>query len=59
MNYYVGMKVTRKSYDNDIVFIITEIKNKLAYLKGVDVRLYADAPLDDLELTDRNDDYEP
>ena len=41
--------VTRKSYNNDILFVITLIKDDIAYLKGVDVRLYADSCLDDLE----------
>lgn len=59
MDIKVGSKVTRKSYNNDIVFFITEIKDNIAYLKGVDVRLYADAPIDDLEITDRSDDYNP
>lgn len=55
----VGNTVTRKSYNNDVVFIITEIKEDIAYLKGTDIRLYADAPLDDLTITDRKDEYDP
>lgn len=58
-----GDFVTRNSYNNDIVFTIIDIKNDMAFLKGVDVRLFADSYLDDLELAsssldvtkDRND----
>lgn len=57
--FEVGNIVTRNSYNNDVVFIITDIKDKIANLKGMDVRLYADAPLDDLKLTDRKDEYNP
>ena len=57
--FEVGNIVTRNSYNNDVVFIITDIKDKIANLKGMDVRLYADAPLDDLKLTDRKDEYDP
>ena len=46
----VGDYVTRNSYDNDILFIIVAIEDDVAYLKGIDVRLYADSNLDDLEL---------
>lgn len=61
--FKIGDVVTRNSYNNDIVFIITDIKDNIAYLKGIDVRLYADSDLDDLVLTtveqdenkDRND----
>ena len=40
--------VTRKSYDNDIVFKVLFIMNNLAYLQGVDIRLIADSYIDDL-----------
>jgi spore coat assembly protein len=40
--------VTRKSYNNDIVFKILFISNNIAVLKGVDVRLCADAKIEDL-----------
>lgn len=46
----VGDYVTRKKYDSDIVFIVDAIKNNVVYLKGVDVRLYADSYADDLLL---------
>lgn len=41
--------VTRKSYNNDIVFKIIKIENDVAILKGVEVRLLADAPINDIE----------
>lgn len=47
--------VTRKSYNNDIVFIIVEIIENIAILQGIYVRLIADAPIDDLLLVDNND----
>jgi len=42
--------VTRKSYNHDIIFKIIKIENDTAYLKGVEVRLLADAPLSDIEI---------
>lgn len=44
-----GDLVTRKSYNNDTIFKITNIKNDIYYLKGLEVRLYADSNLDDLQ----------
>lgn len=43
-----GDLVTRISYNHDTVFKITNIKNDIYYLKGVEVRLYADADASDL-----------
>lgn len=43
-----GDLVTRISYNHDIVFKITNIKNDIYYLKGMEVRLYADAEYSDL-----------
>lgn len=43
-----GSLVTRISYNHDTVFKITNIKNDIYYLKGVEVRLFADAPVEDL-----------
>lgn len=48
MKFSVGDYVTRRSYNNDIVFRITGIEGNLAYLKGLNVRLEADALLNDL-----------
>ncbi len=46
-----GDKVARKSYGKDLCFVIVEMdeKSQIAVLKGLDVRLIADAPLSDLE----------
>ena len=49
-----GEYVTRKSYGNDIVFVVDRIinlkdGNALAILKGVTFRVEADAPLQDIE----------
>ena len=48
MNFKLGEYVTRESYNNDLVFQIIDIEDDIAYLRGVDVRLYADSELDDL-----------
>lgn len=44
----VGDIVTRKSYDNDVDFIIKEVENHHAILIGLKYRLVADAELSDL-----------
>lgn len=43
-----GTYVTRKSYGNDMIFRIASIDEGIAILRGVDYRLMADAPVDDL-----------
>ena len=48
MNYKIGDLVTRISYKHDILFRIVDINPEIVFLKGVDVRLYADAPVKDL-----------
>lgn len=48
MNISKGDYVTRNSYGNDTYFKVINIKDGVAYLKGVEVRLYADANLEDL-----------
>lgn len=47
----VGDFVGRVSHNNDLLFKVTNIieDEEKAYLRGVDVRLYADAPICDLE----------
>lgn len=58
----VGDYVTRKSYENDIMFEVIEIEGKECMLKGVDIRLIADAPIHDLVVCDRSksgDDFFP
>jgi len=49
MHFKIGDYVTRKSYQNDILFIIIDIIDNTALLKGIDVRLLADSELNDLE----------
>ena len=44
----IGDYVTRKSYNNDIVFKVVDIKKNNYILDGVCVRLSADSPIDDL-----------
>lgn len=59
--FNIGDFVTRKSYNNDIIFKIIEIKDDIYYLKGVTVRLYADSFYDDLVLSDDkvDDEFRP
>ena len=45
-----GDYVTRNSYGNDTVFKVINISDNMCYLKGVEVRLYADASYEDLRL---------
>lgn len=47
--FKIGDVVTRKSYNNDILFKIIDISNNIVYLKGVNLRLYADAYIEDLK----------
>jgi len=49
--FKIGDVVTRKSYNNDVLFKIIELVDNKAILKGVDVRLIADSPLDDLVMS--------
>ena len=49
MLFNIGDIVTRKSHNNDVVFKITNIKQDTVYLKGINIRLIADAPINDLE----------
>lgn len=59
-----GDLVTRISYNHDTVFKITNIKNDIYYLKGTEVRLYADAEISDLvkyketEITKKEETFE-
>lgn len=52
MNIKKGDFVTRNSYNNDTIFKVINIKNNVYYLKGVEVRLFADAYFSDLEKVD-------
>ena len=55
MEFNVGDTVTRNSYNNDLVFKIVEIKEDKVILKGMNVRLLADAVIDDLKKHDDED----
>ena len=55
MEFHEGDLVTRNSYKNDVVFKILSIRGEVAYLKGTQVRLYADAPLEDLAIYEADD----
>ena len=54
-----GEIVSRNSYGNDIIFSvkrIIKINNKqIAILKGIDVRVVADAPIEDLQIVSKED----
>ncbi len=49
MLFRIGDYVTRNSYHNDTVFRIVAIDGDLVSLKGVNIRLFADSPMDDLK----------
>lgn len=55
MKLVVGECVTRNSYQNDVLFRILEITNQTAMLAGEEMRLLADAPLDDLQVVSDTD----
>lgn len=55
MLFNVGEYVSRNSYNNDTIFQIIRIEGDTAYLKGVNIRLYADSNIDDLQLEDKNE----
>lgn len=60
LKFDIGDLVTRKSYNHDLVFIVTDIIDDIYYLKGNNVRLCADSPAEDLETysTDKVDQEE-
>lgn len=53
MDIKKGDLVTRNSYQNDTIFKVVNIKGDMCYLKGVDVRLYADSVMEDLVLAEK------
>ena len=55
MDFEMGDLVTRKSYNNDTIFEITDIIDEICYLKGVNIRLLADSEKSDLIKFDRDD----
>lgn len=55
-----GDIVSRNSYGNDIVFYVKRIiklvdKTEIAILKGIDVRVEADAPIEDLQIVSKEE----
>lgn len=52
LNIEKGDLVSRNSYGNDTIFKVINIKNGVVYLKGVEVRLVADADIMDLKKED-------
>ena len=52
MLFNIGDIVTRNSYNNDTFFEITRIEGNIAYLKGINLRLYADSDISDLVKAD-------
>lgn len=61
MDIKKGDYVSRKSYNNDIIFKVINIKDKIYYLKGQDVRLFADSFVSDLvkeDILDNEDQFE-
>ena len=58
MNFNIGDYVSRSSYNNDIIFSISKISNGIVYLDGVNVRLCADASIDDIVLVNKDDVYD-
>lgn|SRR5699024_3128103 len=49
MQFQIGDYVTRKSYQHDVLFQIVDLKEGNATLQGIQLRLIADAPVEDLE----------
>ena len=56
--FQVGDLVTRKSYNNDIVFKVIDIQEDIFYLCGVSIRLFADSYKEDLVLCNDVDEYD-
>ena len=55
-----GDIVSRNSYKNDIMFEVKKIlklvdDRKIAILRGIDVRVEADAPIEDLKLVSKEE----
>ena len=55
MDFKIDERVTRKSYDHDLLFRIVEITDDIAILQGEHVRLMADANVADLSRVDERD----
>ena len=60
MDFKIGSFVCRKSHNEDTVFKIIKIENNVAFLKGVNIRLFADCKLEDLVVANAEEDsFEP
>ena len=53
MFFEVGDYVSRNSYNNDTIFEIIRIDGNTVYLKGVNIRLFADSDIKDLKTEDK------
>jgi len=51
MDIKVGDYVTRISHKHDMIFKVIGIEAEICYLKGANVRLYADSEIEDLVKT--------
>ncbi len=58
MDIKIGDLVTRNSYNNDMIFCVIDIKEDICILKGKNIRLVADSPLDDLKKYEEDEDVE-
>lgn len=52
MDIKIGDYVTRISHKHDMIFKVIDIDDEVCYLKGANVRLYADSEMEDLVKTD-------
>lgn len=52
MNFKLGDFVTRISHKHDVVFKIVGLEGSTVFLKGVDLRLYADSDISDLVMAE-------
>jgi len=50
MEFKIGDLVTRKSYNNDLIFKIDKIEDDMYYLIGINIRLCADSEKEDLQI---------
>lgn len=53
--FKIGDLVSRKSYNNDVLFKIVSITNNIVKLNGVNVRLEADSLVDDLVISNNTE----
>ena len=52
MHFNIGDLVSRNSYNNDIIFKIIDLKDNMALLNGINIRLCADSDINDLKKMD-------